>query len=127
MAWGLEARVPFLDKSFLEIAMNVNPEEKMFNKGSEQEFDADGCPKMEKYIIRKAFDCAPDGKVRSFQISFTALLLLINNSAVPPPLNIVASEGAVLRWRRILLDRRVRFYFPSTNHKCSIADYLHSV
>ena len=37
--------------------------EKMFSKGSQQEFDADGCPKMEKYIIRKAFDCAPDGKV----------------------------------------------------------------
>ena len=48
MAWGLEARVPFLDKSFLEVAMNVNPEEKMFNKGAEQEFDEDGCPKMEK-------------------------------------------------------------------------------
>ncbi|KIP09072.1 hypothetical protein PHLGIDRAFT_23108 [Phlebiopsis gigantea 11061_1 CR5-6] len=62
MAWGLEARVPFLDRAFLEVAMNVNPEEKMFNKGGEQELDADGCPKMEKYIIRKAFDCAPDGK-----------------------------------------------------------------
>ena len=23
MAWGLEARVPFLDKAFLEVAMNV--------------------------------------------------------------------------------------------------------
>ena len=62
MAWGLEARVPFLDKAFLEVAMNVNPKEKMFSKGSTQEFDADGCPKMEKYIIRKAFDLSPDGK-----------------------------------------------------------------
>ncbi|KAF9005574.1 asparagine synthase-domain-containing protein [Cyathus striatus] len=62
MAWGLEARVPFLDKEFLEVAMNVNPEEKMFNKGSNQEVDEDGCPRMEKYIIRKAFDCAPNGK-----------------------------------------------------------------
>ncbi|KAI0763736.1 asparagine synthase-domain-containing protein [Irpex lacteus] len=62
MAWGLEARVPFLDKQFLEVAMNVNPEEKMFSKGSEQEFDEDGRPKMEKYIIRKAFDLSPDGK-----------------------------------------------------------------
>ncbi|EEB96819.1 hypothetical protein MPER_03977, partial [Moniliophthora perniciosa FA553] len=25
MAWGLEARVPFLDKHFLEVAMNVDP------------------------------------------------------------------------------------------------------
>ena len=62
MAWGLEARVPFLDKAFLEVAMNVDPAEKMFSKGAEQETDADGCPRMEKYIIRKAFDCAPDGK-----------------------------------------------------------------
>ncbi|KAI0797882.1 glutamine-hydrolyzing asparagine synthase [Abortiporus biennis] len=62
MAWGLEARVPFLDKAFLEVAMNVDPKEKMFSKGSQQEFDADGRPKMEKYILRKAFDCSPDGK-----------------------------------------------------------------
>ena len=48
MAWGLEARVPFLDKSFLEVAMNVDPKEKMFSKGSQQEFDADGRPRMEK-------------------------------------------------------------------------------
>ncbi len=80
MAWGLEARVPFLDKAFLEVAMNVDPKAKMFNKGAGQEIDEDGRPKMEKvckacfrallglifflqYILRKAFDCAPDGKV----------------------------------------------------------------
>ena len=62
MAWGLEARVPFLDKKFLEVAMAVDPKEKMFSKGSQQTFDADGRPRMEKYILRKAFDCAPDGK-----------------------------------------------------------------
>jgi len=62
MAWGLEARVPFLDKSFLEVAMNIDPKAKLFNKGKEQGVDSDGCPKMEKYIIRKAFDCAPGGK-----------------------------------------------------------------
>lgn len=48
MAWGLEARVPFLDKEFLEVAMNVDAKEKMFSKGSLQEKDADGRPKMEK-------------------------------------------------------------------------------
>jgi asparagine synthase (glutamine-hydrolysing) len=63
MAWGLEARIPFLDKAFLEAAMNVRPEAKMFSKGSSQEHDEDGHPKMEKYILRKAFDVAPDGKV----------------------------------------------------------------
>ncbi|OCF56544.1 asparagine synthase (glutamine-hydrolyzing) [Kwoniella mangroviensis CBS 10435] len=62
MAWGLEARVPFLDKQFLEVSMNVDAKYKMFSKGTHQEVDADGRPKMEKYIIRKAFDCAPDGK-----------------------------------------------------------------
>jgi len=48
MAWGLEARVPFLDKAFLEVAMNVDPKEKMFSKGANQEVDGDGRPKMEK-------------------------------------------------------------------------------
>ncbi|TFY60278.1 hypothetical protein EVJ58_g5250 [Rhodofomes roseus] len=62
MAWGLEARVPFLDKKFLDVAMGVDPKEKMFSKGAAQQVDEDGCPRMEKYILRKAFDCAPDGK-----------------------------------------------------------------
>ncbi|KAG8733196.1 asparagine synthetase [Ceratobasidium sp. 428] len=62
MAWGLEARVPFLDKAFLEVAMNIDPKEKMFAKGVETQLDEDGKPKMEKYILRKAFDFSPDGK-----------------------------------------------------------------
>ncbi|CAG8494186.1 2470_t:CDS:10 [Acaulospora morrowiae] len=45
MAWGLEARVPFLDKDFLDVVMTIDPEEKMFKDG-----------RMEKYILRKAFD-----------------------------------------------------------------------
>jgi len=48
MAWGLEARVPFLDKAFLEIAMNIDAKEKMFAKSADQDVDEDGCPKMEK-------------------------------------------------------------------------------
>lgn len=48
MAWGLEARVPFLDKTFLEVAMNIDPKEKLFSKGTSQEVDQDGLPKMEK-------------------------------------------------------------------------------
>ena len=31
-AWGLEARVPFLDKGFIDIAMDIDPEWKMVNK-----------------------------------------------------------------------------------------------
>jgi asparagine synthase (glutamine-hydrolysing) len=87
MAWGLEARVPFLDKTFLEVAMNVRPEDKMFNKGNSQEFDEDGRPRMEKYILRKAFDAAPDGKVcpERNRVSpvLTALITFIVIVAVP--------------------------------------------
>lgn len=50
MAHGLEARVPFLDKAFLDVAIRVKAEEKM--------------PKSyggkEKYILRKAFDTPDD-------------------------------------------------------------------
>jgi len=47
MAWGVEARVPFLDADFLEVAMGIDPQEKMIDlkKG-----------RIEKYILRKAFD-----------------------------------------------------------------------
>ena len=43
-AWGVEGRVPFLDKEFLDVAMRTSPEAKM-------------CPgtKMEKKIVREAF------------------------------------------------------------------------
>lgn len=46
MAHGLEARVPFLDKKFLELAIQIKPEEK-------QPLTYNG---VEKYILRKAFD-----------------------------------------------------------------------
>ena len=46
MAHGLEARVPFLDKKFLELAIKIKPEEK-------QPKTYNG---VEKYILRKAFD-----------------------------------------------------------------------
>ncbi|TQS35605.1 hypothetical protein Golomagni_03975 [Golovinomyces magnicellulatus] len=48
-AWGLEARVPFLDKEFLEVAMNFDPEEKRIKPG-----------RIEKYVLRKAFDTSKD-------------------------------------------------------------------
>ena len=47
MSWGIEGRVPFLDKEFMDVAMMVNPKDKMINK-------AEG--KMEKWILRKAFE-----------------------------------------------------------------------
>ena len=43
-AWGVEARVPFLDKEFLDVAMSINPADKMITEG-----------KIEKQILREAF------------------------------------------------------------------------
>ena len=49
-AWGVEGRVPFLDKEFIDIAMSLNPKDKMINN-----------ERMEKWILRKAFeDYLPD-------------------------------------------------------------------
>ena len=61
MAWGLEARVPFLDKAFLEEAMNVDAKYKMFSKGTHQAIDEDGRPMMEKVIELSSE--APDTKL----------------------------------------------------------------
>lgn len=44
-AWGVEGRVPFLDKEFLDVAMRFNPKEKMAGNG-----------RMEKWVVRKAFE-----------------------------------------------------------------------
>ena len=52
MAWGLEARVPFLDQQFIELAMSIQPKEKMCVK--------DGEKRCEKWILRKAFDTKED-------------------------------------------------------------------
>lgn len=52
-AWGLEARVPFLDREVLELAMNMDPAEKMIDVKAKP----DGLhPRLEKYLLRKAFD-----------------------------------------------------------------------
>lgn len=44
-AWGVEGRVPFLDKEFMDVAMRLNPKDKMCGSG-----------KIEKHILRKAFE-----------------------------------------------------------------------
>ena len=44
-AWGIEGRVPFLDKEFIDVAMRINPQDKMING-----------ERMEKWVIRKAFE-----------------------------------------------------------------------
>ncbi|KAL4978085.1 hypothetical protein BDW66DRAFT_130941 [Aspergillus desertorum] len=54
-AWGLEARVPFLDKAFIETSMSVDPQEKMITKD-----------RIEKYILRKAFDTSAEPEVEPY-------------------------------------------------------------
>ena len=44
-AWGIEGRVPFLDKDFIDVAMQINPNDKMITKD-----------RMEKWVLRKAFE-----------------------------------------------------------------------
>ncbi len=49
-AWGVEGRVPFLDKEFLDVAMRLNPKDKMVDAS------VIGKRSMEKWILRKAFE-----------------------------------------------------------------------
>ncbi len=44
-AWGIEGRVPFLDKEFMDVAMRIDPQDKMIN-----------VERMEKWVVRKAFE-----------------------------------------------------------------------
>ena len=54
-AWGVEGRVPFLDKEFLDVAMRQNPAAKMCGKGPDGKFV------IEKKIVREAFtDLLPE-------------------------------------------------------------------
>jgi len=49
-AWGIEARVPFLDRDFLDVSMRLNPADKMAGNG-----------RIEKHILREAFsDLLPE-------------------------------------------------------------------
>lgn len=49
-SWGVEGRVPFLDKEFIDVAMRFNPAEKMTSS-----------ERIEKWPLRKAFeDVLPD-------------------------------------------------------------------
>ena len=49
-AWGVEARVPFLDKEFMDVAMSIAPSAKMSGNG-----------RIEKHILREAFaDLLPE-------------------------------------------------------------------
>lgn len=49
MAWGLEARIPFLDRAFLDLVMHIDPKHKVITP-----------ERKEKYILREAFDTPND-------------------------------------------------------------------
>src|SRR3546814_18542524 len=49
MAWGVEARVPFLDVEFLDVAMRMDARHKMVATR------ADGTRRIEKAVLREAF------------------------------------------------------------------------
>jgi asparagine synthase (glutamine-hydrolysing) len=49
MAWGVEPRVPFLDREFLDVAMRFDAAHKMVGAG-------DGGRRIEKAVLREAFD-----------------------------------------------------------------------
>ncbi|TVR01636.1 MAG: asparagine synthase B [Deltaproteobacteria bacterium] len=60
-AWGVEARVPFLDTRFLDVAMGIDPEAKRVGPG-----------RMEKQILRDAFaDLLPERIVRRQKEQFS--------------------------------------------------------
>lgn len=44
-SWGVEGRVPFLDKEFIDVAMRINPKDKLIQNG-----------RIEKWVVRKAFE-----------------------------------------------------------------------
>ena len=60
-AWGVEARVPFLDVDFLDVSMAVDPATKMVSKGT-----------MEKQLLRDAFaDILPEEVVKRQKEQFS--------------------------------------------------------
>lgn len=60
-AWGVEARVPFLDLAFLDVAMGLDPAAKMVRDG-----------RMEKEILRRAFEgVLPDAILRRQKEQFS--------------------------------------------------------
>jgi asparagine synthase (glutamine-hydrolysing) len=60
-AWGVEARVPFLDRDFIDVAMSMQPADKMIPRGG-----------IEKAVLRQAFaDLLPDEVVKRQKEQFS--------------------------------------------------------
>lgn len=57
-SWGIEGRVPFLDKEFMDVAMRLNPKDKMIIAGKRGSHEKQA---MEKWVLREAFgDMLPE-------------------------------------------------------------------
>jgi len=55
-AWGVEARVPFLDKAFMDVAMSMDPALKMAGRQAGRVAgDSDGRARPEKQVLRDTF------------------------------------------------------------------------
>ncbi len=54
-AWGVEGRVPFLDKEFMDVAMRLNPADKLSGPAGQN--------RMEKWMLRKAFEDYMPGSI----------------------------------------------------------------
>ena len=81
-AWGVEGRVPFLDKEFLDVAMRTNPEAKM-------------CPG--KRVERGSFKC-PRNHTEAKQISVQQLEWLLTEISSVRPKNVLSNMSHLLPW-----------------------------
>ena len=73
-AWGIEGRVPFLDKEFMDVAMRLNPKDKMITE-----------ERMEKWVVRKAFESYLPESVawrQKEQFSLSEKILILSISQV---------------------------------------------
>lgn len=97
MAWGLEARVPFLDQQFLDVAMAIDPADKMCTE-----------QRIEKYILRKYVPCLnglPFKNVNQFVFQGLRHKRRSRQGALSTAQHTLAPKGAILRWSWLLVDR----------------------
>lgn len=90
MAWGVEARVPFLDRGFLDVAMAIDPAEKMIDKSKGEE----GGVAEDQYKGRTALCVYMHSWVRmSTRLAPSAII-----GVDPPPLFCCGSAGRIEKY-----------------------------
>ncbi|KAM5577257.1 hypothetical protein ABKV19_007881 [Rosa sericea] len=98
-AWGVEARVPFLDKEFIKTAMDIDPEWKMIRPD---------LGRIEKWVLRKAFD--DDQKPYLPKVTDS---MLMNASFVYPENTPTTKEGY---YYRTIFEK----YFPKNAARSTV-------